>query len=163
MATGAATAIVDLLNSRPYAGLADKLDDPAAAQLVLRPFGQEEPPPASRIEQIRAVRDTLVSLADESGDWADLTARLSGSVFNFNFEADSVRLRQVTGDPVVGRVAQAVATLVEEGNWSRVRLCANEICREAFYDSTRSRTRRWHSYEYCGNKVNVAAHRARGK
>ncbi|MCU1658127.1 MAG: zinc finger protein [Pseudonocardiales bacterium] len=27
--------------------------------------------------------------------------------------------------------------------------------------STRSRTRRWHSYEMCGNRTNVAAHRAR--
>ncbi|MFI5891392.1 CGNR zinc finger domain-containing protein [Actinoplanes sp. NPDC051513] len=158
-----ATGIVDLLNSRPYANLPDKLDDPETAQQVLRPFGQEGAPPAHRIEQIRAVRDELVALADGGGDWGDLTARLSGSVFNFTFQADSVRLRQVTGDPVLGRIAQEVAALVEAGNWSRVRLCANEICREAFYDTTRSRTRRWHSYEYCGNKVNVAAHRARGQ
>ncbi|MFF5288161.1 CGNR zinc finger domain-containing protein [Paractinoplanes globisporus] len=157
-----ATGIVDLLNSRPYANLPDKLDDPGTAQVVLRPFGQEGPPPAARIEQVRAVRDALVALAGEGGDWADLTARLSAATFGYDFD-DGVRLRQVTGDPVLGRIAQEVAALVTAGNWTRLRLCANDECREAFYDNTRSRTRRWHSYEYCGNKVNVAAHRARGK
>jgi predicted RNA-binding Zn ribbon-like protein len=29
------------------------------------------------------------------------------------------------------------------------------------YDTTRSRTQRWHSYELCGNRANVAAFRAR--
>ncbi|WIX80405.1 CGNR zinc finger domain-containing protein [Amycolatopsis carbonis] len=28
-------------------------------------------------------------------------------------------------------------------------------------DTTRSHTRRWHSYELCGNRANVASHRAR--
>ncbi len=34
-------------------------------------------------------------------------------------------------------------------------------CDEVFYDTTRSRTRRWHSYESCGNRANVSAYRAR--
>jgi predicted RNA-binding Zn ribbon-like protein len=72
-----------------------------------------------------------------------------------------VGLRQVTGDPVVGRIVQDVATLITTGNWSRLRYCANEVGGAVFYDTTRSRTRRWHSYEYCGNRTNVAAYRAR--
>lgn len=43
----------------------------------------------------------------------------------------------------------------------RIRVCANDGCRAVFYDTTRSRTQRWHSYELCGNRANVAAFRAR--
>ncbi|MDT5029510.1 MAG: hypothetical protein QOE61_5936, partial [Micromonosporaceae bacterium] len=45
--------------------------------------------------------------------------------------------------------------------WTRLHLCANDVCRVAFYDASRSRTQRWHSYETCGNRANAAAHRAR--
>jgi predicted RNA-binding Zn ribbon-like protein len=72
-----------------------------------------------------------------------------------------VQLRQVEGDPLVGKIALAVAELVAAGTWSRVRLCANHSCGGAFYDTSRSRTQRWQSYEICGNKSNVAAYRAR--
>ncbi|MEO3748322.1 CGNR zinc finger domain-containing protein [Plantactinospora sp. B5E13] len=70
-------------------------------------------------------------------------------------------LHQVTGDPVIGGITLAVAELVAAGTWSRIRTCANEQCQHVFYDTTRSRTQRWHSYEMGGNRANVAAYRAR--
>ena len=62
-----------------------------------------------------------------------------------------------------GVVEESLAVLhaaLADGTWSRVRLCALEACHSAFYDATRSRTQRWHSYAMCGNRTNVAAHRA---
>ena len=56
----------------------------------------------------------------------------------------------------------AVADILRDGTWKRMRVCANDGCRAVFYDATRSRTQRWHSYELCGNRANVAAFRARG-
>ncbi|MEO3773386.1 CGNR zinc finger domain-containing protein [Micromonospora sp. B9E7] len=44
-----------------------------------------------------------------------------------------------------------------------MRICGNEMCSHVFYDTTRSRTQRWHSYERCGNRTNVAAYRARAR
>ncbi|WP_414711145.1 CGNR zinc finger domain-containing protein [Pseudonocardia sp.] len=41
----------------------------------------------------------------------------------------------------------------------RLRRCANPVCDIAFYDGTRSRTQRWHSYARGGNRCNVAAYR----
>jgi hypothetical protein len=164
-----AAALVDLLNSRPYAGMADKLDDPESAAQVLRPFGQDGAAPSpERLDLVRAVRSDLLALVEpddpaaaERG-WAGFSGRVASVTFRHDFSTSGeVELQQVTGDPVVGRITRAVATLVEAGTWSRLRMCANDICREAFYDTTRSRTRRWHSYEICGNRTNVAAYRAR--
>lgn len=165
----AAVTLVDFLNSRPYAGMADKLDDPVSAARVLRPFGQENgEPPAQRLELARAVREDLIGLigaddpADAAADWAAYSGRTSSITFQQDFSTPGqVVLRQVTGDHVVGGITQSVAALIGEGNWSRLHLCANEICREVFYDTTRNRSRRWHSYEFCGNRANVAAYRAR--
>ncbi|GAA1295075.1 hypothetical protein GCM10009609_75690 [Pseudonocardia aurantiaca] len=148
---------------------ADKLDSPESATLVLRPFGQEDGfPTVQRLDLVRAVRDDLLGLvdvrepADASQDWAAFSGRVGSIAFRQDFSSPGrVDLRQVAGDPVVGRIARDVAALVTAGSWSRLRLCANDVCREAFYDTTRSRTRRWHSYEICGNRSNVAAYRAR--
>ncbi|MFJ5215690.1 CGNR zinc finger domain-containing protein [Streptomyces sp. NPDC088354] len=165
-----AAALVDLLNSRPYAGMPDKLDTPGSATAVLRPFGQEDDdaPSPRRVELVRAVRDDLIALAehhdpdDSAADWAAFSGRVSSVAFQQDFSVPgTVSMRQTSGDPVVGRITLAVAELVDAGTWSRLRLCASEICREVFYDTSRSRTRRWHSYEVCGNRANVAAYRAR--
>ncbi|MDX6262256.1 MAG: hypothetical protein QOH84_3944 [Kribbellaceae bacterium] len=161
-----AGAIVDLLNSRAYSSLTDKLDTPESAAAVLRPFGhQGDVVPPGQLELVRSVRADLLDLVtdpDAAPSWARLTSRVSQITYQQEFSAPAqVHLHQVTGDPVVGRIIQAVAALVAEGNWSRLRYCANDECSEVFYDTTRSRTRRWHSYEYCGNRTNVAAHRAR--
>lgn len=86
----------------------------------------------------------------------------AGVAFRMEFHAPlHVRQEQVSGDPVLGGIVLTVAGLVCDGLWPRLRVCANHACREVFYDTTRSRTRRWHSYELCGNRANAAAYRAR--
>jgi predicted RNA-binding Zn ribbon-like protein len=166
-----AAAVVDLLNSRPYVHFADKLESPESAAAVLRPLGlppEDDAPAAARLDLVRAVRSDLMDLVaaadpeDHAGHWAALSGRVSSTTFRQDFTGPGeARLRQVAGDPVLGGIVQAVAALVAAGEWSRIRLCANDVCRVAFYDTSRSRTRRWHSYEVCGNRSNVAAYRAR--
>jgi predicted RNA-binding Zn ribbon-like protein len=164
-----AAALVDLLNSRAYAGMADKLDNPESAAHVLRVFGHEGAGPApQRLDLVRAMRDDLLQLvevhdpADEARRWAAFSGRVSSVALRQDFSTPGrVGMQQVAGDPVIGRISRDVAALVAAGSWSRLRLCVNDLCREAFYDTTRSRTRRWHSYEICGNRSNVAAYRAR--
>ena len=72
-------------------------------------------------------------------------------------------LQQIDGDPVVGGIVLAVAGLLTASTSARVRACANDLCGHVFYDTSRSSTQRWHSYEICGNRSNVAAYRARKK
>ncbi|HEY3188395.1 MAG TPA: CGNR zinc finger domain-containing protein, partial [Solirubrobacteraceae bacterium] len=64
-------------------------------------------------------------------------------------------------DAVLGSLISDLHAAVKGGLWTRVRLCAYEPCSGAFYDATRSRTQRWHSYAVCGNRANVAAYRRR--
>jgi hypothetical protein len=168
----AVVALVDLLNSRPYAGMADKLDTPESANALLQPFGQhpDEAVSAQRDELVRAVRADLMATIEAAGPgdmaraWAAFSAHIAPITFNQDFSTPGEPLlRQVAGDPVVGRLTRRVAELVAADTWTRLRSCANDICHEVFYDTTRSRTRRWHSYEICGNRSNVAAYRARVK
>ncbi|MFI6758376.1 CGNR zinc finger domain-containing protein [Micromonospora sp. NPDC050417] len=168
-----AAGIVALLNTRPHATptLPDTLDDPTTAAEVLAPFGQPAGVPLTpgQLDQVRAVRADLMAVVDAADPehaergWTNLTADASGATFRQVFSTrGEARLEQVAGDQVIGRIALDVAELVRDNIWSRIRACANEQCRHVFYDTTRSRTQRWDSYETCGNRVNVAAHRARG-
>ncbi len=55
-------------------------------------------------------------------------------------------------------IAQSAAELLAGQGSSRVRRCGNPACILYFYDTTRSRTRRWCSMAGCGNRMKVAAH-----
>jgi len=58
-------------------------------------------------------------------------------------------------------VAQAVAELLTEGDLSLVRQCEGSDCVLWFYDHTKAHRRRWCSMAHCGNRMKVAAFRAR--
>jgi hypothetical protein len=162
-----AAAVVALLNSRRHSNRSDLLDDPGTALDVLRRLGHAGGSvSAEQVARVRALRSGLVAVvgADEPEGWAALTELTAEVALRQDFSTPgTVDLRQVAGDAVVGRIALDVARLVTAGTWARVRLCANEVCGEAFYDTTRSRTRRWHSYDICGNPTNVRAFRSRSR
>jgi CGNR zinc finger protein len=156
-------ALVALLNSRAHAGEPDALDAPDTALSVLRGLGHEGDVVSSDLlDEVRAVRADLMAILEDDDGWERFSARTSGVAFRYAFSpAGGVQRRQVAGDPVVGSVARHVAELVVADAWPRLKVCANHRCARVFYDTTRSRTQRWHSYKVCGNKSNVAAHRAR--
>ncbi len=60
-------------------------------------------------------------------------------------------------------VAEAVATLLAHGDFTLVRKCEGSNCVLWFYDHTKAHRRRWCSMESCGNRMKVAAFRARVK
>jgi predicted RNA-binding Zn ribbon-like protein len=170
-----ADAVVELLNTRPHAAprSPETLADAESAERVLRPFRSADPssPPAlsaADIAQLRRLRDLLAQAVGRPGGeggqhvWEELNRLAAPQVFRHVFSADGhTALAQVSGSSAVGSVVRAVAELIAADRFSRIRLCANEECSHAFYDGTRSRTQRWHSYEVCGNRANVAAYRAR--
>jgi predicted RNA-binding Zn ribbon-like protein len=59
------------------------------------------------------------------------------------------------------RVAEAVAELLETADFALVRKCENPKCSMMFLDLTKSHRRRWCSPALCGNRMKVAAFRAR--
>ncbi|MEV7239519.1 CGNR zinc finger domain-containing protein [Streptomyces sp. NPDC051020] len=150
----------------------DQLDNAETAGVILGAFGPPEAaaPTPGRLDVIRGLRAVLLGMV-----WPQSGTEVGARLVELNEYASSITLRQdfagpgvvglrqVGGDPVVGGITRAVADLMVAGEWSRVRICDNKACHHAFYDTTRSRTQRWHSYEMCGNKANVAAYRARKK
>lgn len=58
---------------------------------------------------------------------------------------------------LLAAVARSGAEIIAEGAGARLRLCANPRCKLFFYDTSRTRQRRWCSMAVCGNRSKVAA------
>ena len=165
--------LIGFLNSRPRGdgnpdGLAS--GESAAALLDSLGFGAGSLDDVG-LERLRRLRDLLAVLADREGHdrgrraaWDAVNEIAAGVPMVVRFISDEESGVRPVGDGVDAIVGGLIADLeraVNSGSWTRVRLCANEPCKAAFYDATRSRTQRWHSYEVCGNRSNVAAYRRR--
>ena len=79
---------------------------------------------------------------------------------------DAFRLRLTSTrkglEAVQFAIAESFAAFLAEGDPTRLKACQNPDCRWVFYDSTRSRTRRWCA-DSCGNLVKVREFRKRRK
>src|SRR5260370_844347 len=64
-------------------------------------------------------------------------------------------------DRIAAHLAMGLAELVVAGEAHRVRSCASPSCRDVFVDLSRNRSRRYCDSRTCGNRLHVAAYRAR--
>jgi len=64
-------------------------------------------------------------------------------------------------DRMAAHFAMGLAWLVVAGEAGRIRSCASPSCREVFVDFSRNRSRRYCDSRTCGNRLHVAAYRAR--
>jgi predicted RNA-binding Zn ribbon-like protein len=64
-------------------------------------------------------------------------------------------------DRAAAHLAMGLAELVVAGESDRVRSCASPTCRDVFVDLSRNRSRRYCDSRTCGNRLHVAAYRAR--
>jgi predicted RNA-binding Zn ribbon-like protein len=64
-------------------------------------------------------------------------------------------------EAVLGEVAASFATMLTEGDPTRIKICANTDCGWVIYDTSRNRTRRWCDKTECGNLIKVRRHRQR--
>jgi predicted RNA-binding Zn ribbon-like protein len=55
----------------------------------------------------------------------------------------------------VGGLTEAIRRSSEDGTWPRLKVCARDSCRWAFYDASRNQVRRWCSMAGCGNHVKM--------
>jgi predicted RNA-binding Zn ribbon-like protein len=78
---------------------------------------------------------------------------------------ESPRLGAVGDVGPVGRAVAAVAaalpTVHAGGEWARVKVCASDVCRWAFLDTSRNGSRRWCDMAGCGNRAKNRAWRQR--
>jgi hypothetical protein len=164
--------LIRFLNSRPRGSYPDGLGSIELARSLLDKLGIGECSiDAAGLERLRRLRAALTVLADRehrgggpSRAWDevnDIAAEVPMTVRFHSDEQSDVRPAGHGVDAVVGELLSDLSGAVKSGRWGRVRLCAFEPCGGAFYDATRSRTQRWHSYAVCGNRSNVAAYRRR--
>lgn len=64
-------------------------------------------------------------------------------------------------DRMAAHFAMALADIVVAGESDRIRTCASPTCRAVFLDLSRNRSRRYCDSRTCGNRLHVAAYRAR--
>lgn len=163
---GAAEMLVAFLNTRPHADKGEGLftGSPLGIQGVLAE-GLALADPEDRTA-LRRLRDALALTVGAEGSeaeqaWSEVSRLLAPVTVRRVFTPEGVRLEPTGGEAALSGIAAAVQTILEADAWPRLRICPNHKCDLAFYDATRSRTQKWDSYETCGNRANVSAHRAR--
>jgi predicted RNA-binding Zn ribbon-like protein len=166
--------VVELLNTAPETGGREELCDVAA----LRRFVEDNRVSdvghldESDLIAVRAVRERFAEAfsARTPRDASELinamvaaagtTPRLTdhdGHDWHVHYFAPGASLaRHLAADG-----GMALAFLVVAGESERLRRCAAPDCRRAFVDLSRNRSRRYCDSRTCGNRLHVAAYRAR--
>jgi predicted RNA-binding Zn ribbon-like protein len=163
----------ELVNSaRDGGGLAD----PAGLLAFARGFGVDRPaqPSGADLDRIRELgrrlRDAIAACAGSAEHAARTVNALlaetggvpqvvmhDGEGPHFHLARPGARLP----DRLAAHFALALAELIVAGEQSRIRLCEAPGCAAAFVDFSRNRSRRYCDGRGCGNRVHVAAYRAR--
>ena len=101
-----------------------------------------------------AMPPATIAELNRAADWAALRVRFAPDRAVLATEAAGLR---AAAAGVLARVADAMA----DGSWARLKVCANDGCRWAFYDTSRSRTGQWCSMGICGNRAKQARYKSR--
>ncbi|MEU9361542.1 CGNR zinc finger domain-containing protein [Streptomyces sp. NPDC051840] len=116
----------------------------------------------SRFAEIFAAPDARTaaglvnSLVADAGTTPQLTDH-DGYDWHVHYFAPDASL----ADHLAADCGMALAFIVVAGEQERLRRCEAPDCRDAFVDLSRNRSRRYCSSRTCGNRLHVAAYRAR--
>lgn len=173
---------LDFINTLYGSGtsLCDCFTDDRSVLQWLKRAGVAVPDPAQAPAGLLALARDLRTEAKALVDAARAGAAAEASLVNRILEQGR-RSRTLAWDEQAGRfavvraprgtdaasllepVAAALAALLAGGPLDRVRQCEGDGCTLLFCDLTKSRRRRWCSMAICGNRMKVAAFRARQK
>lgn len=159
-----------LNTARKEEGL-DRLADPADAEAWFAEQGYGAVrPSARRLTEYRSVRELIrrVLLGDASAvaELDRVLPRLASATPGLAVAGGRVtaglRPAAVAADVApLQLVLMALWRAAGSGELERLKVCADERCRLAFYDRSRNRSRAWCTGGECGNRNRVARHRAR--
>jgi predicted RNA-binding Zn ribbon-like protein len=173
-APGRLAIVQDFVNTLELESAADELTDPTALARWLRDrelLGEgahlDAGDLARACELREALRTTLEQRAhggvtagtlaalNDLGAHAPLRATLD--------EHGRVRLEPAAAglDGALGALLAIVARADLDGTWERLKVCADDGCRWAFYDRSRNRSGSWCSMAVCGNRAKARSFRAR--
>ncbi|MER7111877.1 CGNR zinc finger domain-containing protein [Streptomyces sp. NPDC000229] len=168
--------VVDLLNTAPEGGQGDGLGDVAALYAFLRSHDVSGVGQLGE-QDLRAVRDvrkrfaevfsatdarTAAELINQLVAAAGTTPQLTdhdGYDWHVHYFAPGASV----ADHLAADCGMALAFIVVAGEQDRLRRCEAPDCGRAFVDLSRNRSRRYCDSRTCGNRLHVAAYRARRK
>lgn len=106
---------------------------------------------------------TLVNNGGTAGPAAvaAVNAEITACGLSPRLTADAARLRWSADDDALGVILAAVVGAMADGTWPRMKACAADDCRYAFYDHTRNRSGRWCDVSGCGANARMRAYRRR--
>ena len=64
-------------------------------------------------------------------------------------------------DRPIGDLLISASTAMAAGSWTRLKICANDACQEAYFDGSKNRSGRWCSMAKCGNRMKGRSYRHR--
>jgi predicted RNA-binding Zn ribbon-like protein len=124
------------------------------------------------LQQLRAVREALRALlmhnaggpSPTEAEMAPLREVAAGGVARADFDADGLIRLAAAGDSISERLVDLLLVMRDaqlDGSWARLKVCANDECRWAFYDRSRNHGGTWCEMSACGNKIKNREFRAR--
>lgn len=131
-----------------------------------------QPEDVRRLRAYRARLDAVVT-ACEAGDEAAAASTLNvllaetgavPQIVAHDGRGPHIHVSPATApiaDRIAAHLAMGLAELLVAGESRRLRTCASPTCREVFLDESRNRSRRYCDSRTCGNRLHVAAYRAR--
>ena len=117
----------------------------------------------------KALRDYLGCEPEQRHRRADIVGQLNEALASFPLAAQlpsgksEVTLEAIRRDALAG-LGAIVAQLYDgaaNGTLGRLKMCASDECRRAFYDRSKPGTKRWCQAVLCGNRMKTRAYRER--
>jgi predicted RNA-binding Zn ribbon-like protein len=133
------------------------------ASIIDRPIAEADLAGLRRLQRT-AVDVTEAIVADETVDCDEINALAAGGTARVTLVVAEGVLRQQLVWTDTSSAAALARRVIEELSAlepDRLRRCARPECDLLFYDSTRSRTRRWHAEDPCGWRERQRIHRTR--
>jgi predicted RNA-binding Zn ribbon-like protein len=167
---------LELVNSELFDGFGgreDRLDDLEwCAGLLARVNVIERPTARARglLQDLRSLLRRMVEDVAQDGrargsDIDALNAYLAAAptLVRLDPATGELKLEPIgaTWPTAIARFAFDFAALLAETDPRRLSVCDNDLCRWAFIDETRNRSRRWCDPAACGNVARVRRHRER--
>ncbi|MFC4032598.1 CGNR zinc finger domain-containing protein [Streptomyces polygonati] len=138
----------------------DAFSSYAAAVTLLQPLGLSQPLRADQLDDLRALADEIRAIIEALVD----NRRPPGcpTLNRFSAQATATQTLRIGAQGALsvdvrwqaaGALAELACQIVTEFSGldpARLHYCAREACDLLFYDTTRSRSQRWHSESPCG-------------
>jgi predicted RNA-binding Zn ribbon-like protein len=124
--------IRDFVNTADLEDGTDALDDPAAREIreAIRVLLRANNGIATDVA-------TASATLERAARGADLRVSFAGGVLAFES---------------TDRILAALAEVMADGSWPRLKACRSDTCQFAFIDTARNRSRQWCDMAVCGNR-----------